>query len=203
MGRPAATTRGAEAGQRSSVGTSPDGARFVRDISWTILHRQSCVGDADGGVGAFAGPSGALLWGSRHDANPRGFPILVPGPGQTDVPLGCEPEIPVPDRDPQYYATKRGAPVAVSWLRLGGKFAELQHLRLELFAEGRGEPLPGTLWSKENRYKADFAGGFPEESAIFCAETTLAPATPYVARFRADGREGPVEIVWQFTTGRE
>jgi hypothetical protein len=201
-GRPAWTKRGAEAGQRSSVTNSPDGGRFVRDIAWTILHRQSCVGDAEGGVGAFAGPTGALLWGSRHDVSPRGFPILAPGAGQQDAPVACESEIPVPDRDPKYYATTRGAPVAVSWMRLGGRFAELKNLRLELFAEGTGEPLAGTLWSKENRYREDFASGFPEESAIFCAAAPLAEGTLHVARFRADGKEGPVEIVWQFRTGR-
>jgi hypothetical protein len=85
-------------------------------------------------------------------------------------------------------------------MRLGGRFAELTDLRLDLFAEGKGDPLPGTLWSKENRYKEDFAAGFPEESAIFCAAAPLAGGTVHVARFRATGKDGPVEIVWQFRT---
>jgi hypothetical protein len=199
--RPAFDARGAVAGKRSSVGTSPDGARFVRDIMWTILHRNSCVGDGSDGVGAWAGPAGSLLWGSEIDLSERAAPMLVPGPGQSDVPVRCEPEIPVPDRDPRYYATPRGTPVAVTWGRLGGRWAELTGLSVELFAEGRGDPLPGTLWSKEHRYKEDFASGFPEESAIFCADAPLAPDTPYVARFRATGKEGPVEMVWQFRTG--
>lgn len=202
--RPGFTDAGATAGKRSSVGTSPEGDRFVRDIGWTILHRGSCVGDAGDGVGAFAGPAGSLLWGTRIDASGRGFPILVPGAGQSGVPVKCEPEIPVPDRDPRYYETPRGAPVAVTWSRAGARWTELKDLRLELFADGEGDdvgdPLSGTLWCAEHRYKEDFAAGFPEESAIFCAAQPLAPGTSYTARFRATGREGPVEIVWQFRT---
>ncbi|MCE9635038.1 MAG: hypothetical protein K8T90_04965 [Planctomycetes bacterium] len=216
-GKPAITPRGAEAGKRSSVGTSPDGARFARDIFWTILHRGSCLGTPEGGVGAFPGPVGSLLWGPPIDASQRGFPLLIPGPGQTGVPVKCEPEIPVPDPDPKYYDTPRGTPICITWTRAGDRFADLKDLSVELFRatpkavdpadEGESVPtaagpvpISGTLWCKEHRYKEDFASGFPEDSAIFCASSPLDADTAYVVRFRATGKEGPVEFAWQFRT---
>ena len=108
--------------------------------------------------------------------------------------------------------------ICVTWPRGGDRFADLKDLSVELFRatpkppdegateEGPApaakgpEPLPGTLWCKEHRYKEDFASGFPEDSAIFCAASPLDADTPYVVRFRATGKEGPVEIVWQFRT---
>lgn len=216
-GAPKASATGARAGQASSVTNSPDGPDFVRDISWTLLHRNSCVAHASEGVGAWSGEAGGLLWGGGHDARDRGFPILVPGPGMDGVPTLCEPEIPVPDKNPDFYKTQRGAPLSVSWPRLGPAWEDLKRLRIELYAipEATGDdgsaappapvgPLPGTTYSKEYRYKEDFAAGFPEATVFFVTDAPLEKGTHYVARFKADGKDGKpesaVEFEWEFRT---
>ena len=200
--RPAATADGALAGKSSSVWASPGPEEFVTRIAGSVLHRSSTIGRASEGVGFFAGRSGCLLWGAQISGASRDFPVLVPGAGQTGVPLQCEPEAPNPERDPAFYGKARGFTISATWSGVddrpfGGVGGDV---RLELTPEGAKAPLPGTLFCAATPYHSGFRYGYPDDSVIFVADTPLAPGTTYVARVRADGEDGPIDFSWRFRT---
>jgi hypothetical protein len=196
--KPGFTTDGALAGSRSSVWAMGAAAQFVVRIGGSVLHRSSLLGRPSEGVGFYAGPAGSLLWGAEIEGISRGFPVAIPGPGQVDVPSNCEPEMPLPARDPNFYEKARGFPVSVTWSGLDD--GPVAKRRLELMPEGSTKPLPGTLFSAESPYHPEFRTGYPDDSAIFVADAPLARGTTYIARFRADGATGPIDFSWRFRT---
>lgn len=192
------TADGARAGQASSVWATGNGAAFVTWIAATILHRSSLLGSADEGAGAYAGGCGSLLWGGRIDAAAHGFPILVPGPGQSQVPPGCAPENPAPSGDPNFYGHGRAFPVSVTFSEWpAGVPADG---RIELFEGASAKPLAGTTFSAAKPYHDSYTGGFPGDSVIFVADGYLRTNTVHTARFTGQGQGGPVEFAWQFRT---
>lgn len=195
-GRPGYTTAGALAGRRSSVSERGDAGEVVRVFAATVLHRASCLGSAAEGVGIAAG-SGTALWGGDVDFAARGFPLLVPGPGQ-EAPASCEPEVPPPDRDPRFYAQPRGYPVSVVWR---GAWSDVADARIELFTvapSGAATPVPGTLFTPEEPY---WRAGRSMElgSATFVADRPLARGPTYVARFTAKRGEAEAGFTWSFS----
>jgi hypothetical protein len=190
------TADGAKAGRSSSVWDTMAPERLARVITATVLHRSSALGAACEGLGVAYGP-GACIWGGEVSAADRGFPVLVPGPGQVEVQTACEAERPAPDRDGAFYKTPRGYPVAVVWRRA---WSDATNARLELFTAGSTEPVPGDLFAPETPY-ADGAGrGIVTGAATFVAAQPLARGRSHVARFRCDRASGPVEFTWTFTT---
>jgi hypothetical protein len=163
-----------------------------------VLHRSSLIGRPSEGVAFYAGPAGSLLWGAAIEGASRGFPVVIPGPGQSDVPLNCEEEMPKPARDPAFYTKARGFPVSVTWSGLAA--GPVAKRRIDLLPEGSAKPLTGTLFSAESPYHPDYRNGFPDDSAIFVPDLPLASGTTYVARFRADGAAGPIDLSWRFRT---
>jgi hypothetical protein len=196
--RPGYTPEGERAGKSASCWAQGDGAEFVRKIGASILHRSSLVGRPDEGVGFFAGPAGALLWGAEIDSVSRGAPVMVPGPGQTGTPLACEPEEPKPSVDPNFYGRARGFPVSATWSRLADP--GVKDRKLEVFAAGAPKPLAGTTFSYERPYNDGFRAGYPDSSVIFVSDGPLPAATTFTARLSATAPDGPVEVVWQFRT---
>jgi hypothetical protein len=196
--RPGYTAEGAQAGKKSSVWDTSDGVKLARVIGATVLHRASLLGAAAEGEGIAIG-SGTCLWGGELDASRRGFPVLVPGPGEDAAPAICESEQPPPDRDRQYYAPPRGFPVTVLWR---GAWNDVKRARLELFAVGplgAAEPVPGDEFTPEHPYSGK-GRQIEIGAATFVAAKPLDRRRAYVARFRCERDTGPVEFTWTFST---
>jgi hypothetical protein len=196
--RPGFTQDGAAAGKKSSVSQTADPATLLRTVSATVLHRATCLGEAADGLGV-AYASGSCLWGGDLGASGRGFPILVPGPGEDAAPSACEAEQPPPTRDPNYYAQAHGYPVAVVWK---GSWDDVKNARIELFAlgpSGATELLAGELFSPETPY-TDRGRPIEVGAAVFVADKPLDRRKSFVARFRCDRETGPAEFTWAFAT---
>jgi len=197
-GRPGYTAEGATAGKKSSVWDNSEPARLVRVISATVLHRATCLGPSDEGLGIASG-SGVCLWGGELDVSENDAPVLVPGAGQEEAPITCEPEKPPPDRDMNFYAVPRGYPVAVVW---AGTWDDVLSARIELFLVGAGgatDPVDGALFSPEKPYTSK-GHAMETGAASFVATKPLERRRTYVAQFRAYRKSGPVELSWSFTT---
>ena len=197
-GRPGYTAEGALAGRKSSVWDTAEAQKLARVITATVLHRATPLGRAEEGLGVAIG-SGSCLWGGDLDSSGRDTPVLVPGPGQEDVPLLCEPEQPPPDRDTTFYGVPRGYPVAAVW---GGVWDDVHSARIELFTVGAGgaiDPVEGEQYVPERPYTGK-GRAMETGSATFVASKALEHHRTYVARFRADRAGGPVDLTWSFTT---
>lgn len=190
------TPEGERAGKSASAWEVGDGPGFVRRIGASVLHRSSLVGRPEDGVGFFVGPRGSLLWGGMIDSSARGGPLTVPAAGQTGVPLACEPESPLPTREPGFYDRPRGFPVSATWTGLAARPAGGR--TLELFEAGAAKPVAGVTFSDESPYNDGFRNGYPGDSVIFVADAPLREGALYTARVRAAGTGGPIEVVWQF-----
>lgn len=194
-GRRGYSKSSAEAGRRGSVigGGSP---AHVLELHRTILHRVTPIGDAANGFGLGYGP-GYCAWTDHPRTGGRSGPLLVPAPGQTNVPARCEPESPPPDRDPNYYGTTRGYPISVS---LTSDMA-LANYRLALFTTGRRpQEVEGDIFSPSNPYSSKVR----RNSMVFFVAIAPLKRGRYAARFEGDRRGGgTMTLVWTFTcTGR-
>ena len=129
-------------------------------------------------------------------ARTRGFPILVPAPGQRDVALTCGSEKPFPSRDAAFYERPRGYAVSV-WYR--GLYGELDDARVELHRadDPDGTPLPGDLFSAEEPYTPDFSDA---PMTCFVAKGALDRGTWYTARFTATDDDERIDFSWTFRT---
>lgn len=197
-GKPGYTAEGAQAGRKSSVWEDAEPAKLVRVITATVLHRSTCLGPADDGLGIASG-SGSCLWGGDLDVSENTAPVLVPGAGQEEVPIACEPEQPPPERDPAFYGPQRGYPVTVVW---AGAWSDVRSAQIELFAAGPGgavEAVAGEQFTPEKPYTSR-GRAIETAAATFVAHKTLDRRRTYVARFRAERASGPVELTWTFTT---
>jgi hypothetical protein len=197
-GRPGYTAEGAQAGRSSSVWEMAEASKLARVITATVLHRSTCLGRPEDGLGVGIG-SGSCLWGGDLDVSAHDAPVLVPGPGQEDVPVVCEVEQPAPDRDANFYATPHGYPVAVVW---GGVWDDARSARIELFLAGPGgaiDPVAGELFAPDKPY-SDKGRPIETGAATFVSSKPLDRRRTYVARFRAERAGGPVDLSWSFTT---
>jgi hypothetical protein len=196
--RPGYSVDGAQAGRKSSVWEDPEPARLVRVITATVLHRSTCLGPSGEGLGVAAG-SGSCLWGGDLDVSEHGAPLLVPGPGQEDVPILCETEQPTPDRDANFYGAPRGYPISVVWSRV---WDDLHSARIEVFLAGPGgaaDPVAGEEFTPERPYTAK-GRTIETAAATFVAGKPLERRRTYVVRFRGERTNRPVELSWSFTT---
>lgn len=185
---------GARAGRHGSVSEDPRPDRTVLRIGRTILHRETSLGQSRYGLGVGYGV-GSCLWGGALGTRKRGFPILVPSPGQKNVPTTCVSEEPVPSRDPGFYESPRGYAVAV-WY--AGLYRDLRNARIELYrVDGDEEPLSGDLFSAEQPYRPAFSA---KPMTCFVADRALDRETRYCARFTATAGDRPIDFSWTFET---
>ncbi len=194
VGEKAYTKDGALAGLRSSVSSDADPARVMDHITATILHRITCIGSSDEGVGVASGP-GSVLWGGRVDTTSRTLPVLVPAPGQVDVPLALRPEMPLPERDAGYYSVPHGYPISVSFR---GLWEDVSDSLLVIYEEDDPKKaIPGQLFSAEFPYRS--TNTHPGTTA-FCADEPLTKDTWYVAHFTAMSGAAKIDFTWTFRT---
>ncbi len=194
-GREGYTTAGNRAGRSSSLSPDSDPTAALRTIASTILHRNTCVGRRSEGLGlGFRGGGGSVMWGGSSAGPELGHPVVVPGPGQRNVPRSCRPEMPRPDMDARFYEHPRGYPVSVSFGRL---YREVSEIRLEVFMEGDAEPVDGFVFSPETPYSMSRPRNY--STAYFVAAEAFVRRTTYVARFSAQADGKPVEYVWSFS----
>lgn len=188
------TKGGARAGKHGSVSNDPKPERTVVHIAGTILHRETALGQSRYGLGVGYGV-GSCLWGGTIGTRKREFPILVPAPGQENVPTTCRSENPRPSRDPGFYESPRGYAVAV-WHY--GLYRNLRNARIDLYrVDGEEQPLGGDLFSAEQPYRPEFSR---EPMTSFVADRALARATWYCARFTASDGDRSVDFTWTFRT---
>ena len=120
-------------------------------------------------------------------------PVVVPAPGQVDVPLQINREQPVPDAAPAFYDQARGYPVSVTYARL-----PLTNVRLALLEADGATPVPGRLFTPETPVAQSAPGN--GGSAFFVPDRPLRAGRTLWALFtaRRDGR--PVRYAWSFRT---
>ena len=135
-----------------------------------------------------------VVWTSSA-SRPDTFPILVPAPGQHDVPLRIVEERPSPEGRPGYYRTPRGYPVSVGFLPRGAK-----NVRLRLRHVADDDAVEGDLFTPESPVHSAFPDNLG--TAFFTASHPLRPGSVYEATYTADHREGAVRFTWRFETGR-
>jgi len=192
--KPGASRTGAIAGRSSSVWERSDPVRLADAISRNVLHRRSLIARPSEGLGLAGGPAGSLLWGGRRENREPRAPLVVPGPGQRDVPLAVLAESPTPKDDPKFYSRTHGYPVAVHY---AGGFGALSEISLTLEPAEGGKRLPGTLFSPEKPYHPNYN----DTEVVFLAGSALRGNTWYLARFRATDLDGQFEVSWWFSTG--
>lgn len=194
-GRRGYTQEGARAGQLSCCSPNSAPEAMVRSFARTILHRSCLVSGAEEPMGVGSGSSGGCIWGAPPAPGPPRF-VLVPSPGQHNVPLACRSESPVSDSEPELYRRSRGYPISIG-TRSG--FRGFRDLHVELFAIDRpGVPLSGFLFTPERPYHSRHSGN--KGSVHFVPRTQLRGKTTYGVRFTASHGELPIEVLWIFTT---
>ena len=87
------TPEGREAAHRSTTSGQADAAESILTQTLTMLHRTNFIGPPEEGlgVGAVSGSKNtadgySVLWGGDPVLPPTALPVLVPAPGQQDVP---------------------------------------------------------------------------------------------------------------------
>jgi hypothetical protein len=123
----------------------------------------------------------------------KGYPVLVPAPGQTDVPLTLLPEVPTPDRREDLYARPRGYPVSVSFLP-----GDAGPARLTLRLVARKDPVASIEFTPTAPVHRAFAHNYA--TAFLVTEEPLERDSLYEVECRFGAAAAPA-LVWRFTTG--
>ena len=190
---PGYTEHGAKAGKHGTTSPLPiEGAAALHE---TMLHRITVLGSASHGLGVAAGAEGYCLWLELPSAAERRAPILLPAPGQTDVPTHAREERPPPTRDPGFYELPRGYPITIELRRL----PRLESSAVDLYEMRGAEPdaVGGERFDPRDPVTPDRTGN----RVHFVPRKPLEPLTRYVVRFRARLAEGePMLLVWSFRT---
>lgn len=193
-GIPGYSEAGAHAASISTVGTKRSAAGLVDEAVCMILHRQPFLGRATEEIGTADGERGSLFHGGRLLSIAPRTSVLIPGPGERLVPEGVLPERPVPERDPSFYATKRGFPVGVYF---PGNSEPLRDVSLTVTPYGADRPLAGDVFHDG----ALCHSSFRRREVVFVADAPLAARTWYRAQLTAKDEDGPLTVSWWFTTG--
>lgn len=202
-GHPGYSAEGVEAGKRGVIGAGGVAADQVRIMSTTMLHRISFLGPASIGAGVgevrkskSEGASGyTVLWCGRDLFLPEATPIVVPAPGQVDVPLVVEPEQPAPESEPDLYSAPRGYPISVTFGARPLRGVDLQLFRIK----GKKDvPVPGSLFTPEAPVHS--TRPLNAGTAFFLSKKPLPPETRFRAVFHAKEDGQPLSLTWTFTT---
>jgi len=206
-GKPGYSAEGELAARFSGVAYFPELATAITEQLATMLHRTLYLGPSLEGLGlgsrkgSLSGVLGySVMWGSEVRINADGFPVVVPAPGQIDVPRFCEGEEPGVEGDPDFYQRAHGFPISVSYDRI-----PLKRLRIELFRMGkrqRGRTVAGHLFSQERPVNKSFDSS-NARTAFFVAEKPLEKRATYMAMLTAEtpkggAHAGRFEFAWRF-----
>lgn len=193
-GTPGYSEDGAAAGMSSILAGTSEPLEALRLFVATMLHATDLLGDGGSGFGvgsAAGGRSGwTVIWGADGGARADGTPLVVPAPGQADVPLRGSGEIPPPDDPPGWYDRPRGFPVSAL---LAGR--ALSHVKLQLFEGTSPTPVAGRLWTPEAPIAQVHGGN--DGAAFFMADVPLTAKTAYTAELTAE--EGDQRRVWAWS----
>lgn len=207
---PGYTPEGLEAAREGVMERTGDPAVALERLTAMLLHRTPFLTDPTVGLGVGAvgappkgsagpapsgavGPPGYSVLRAGRALGSRAQAVLVPGPGQADVPLTLLPEVPVPEPQRDLYAQPRGYAVSVSFLPGGAPPP-----RLVLRVADRPAPLPCRLFTPAAPLHPDFAHNYA--TAFLVPEEPLAPRTTYEAECRLGPPQDEQILVWRFTT---
>jgi hypothetical protein len=199
--RPGFSLLGREAARHSMISADANPASAAAAATRAMLQRTRFLCDAREGIGVGA-PSRpqsrdvtaySVIWTGREAHVPDGTALVVPGPGQTDVPIACQREEPAAENPLRFYSKARGYPVSVSF---GAR--KLEQVSINLYADAGKTEVKGYCFSPERPIHSSV----PDNActAFFVAEDPLLRAHPYVAVFTAKEEEREVRLVWGFTT---
>jgi hypothetical protein len=123
--------------------------------------------------------------------------VMVPAPGQIDVPRRALRDSPVPASVPKFYASVRGWPVSVS---CSYTYAELEKVELKLF-ESDGDEVEGFPITMSD---AGFTSQGFSATYLFAAAQMLESKSKYRAEFQARLKKSgrPINYSWSFTTAK-
>jgi hypothetical protein len=207
-GRPGYSTEGRTAAIEGVMERTEDPAYALARLTRMMLHRTPFLGSEDQplGVGSTGAPDArpaaqlgtgfTVLWAARALTTDT-YPVLVPAPGQRDVPRELLPEVPIPEERPAFYAAPRGYAVSVSFLTSGGEPPKLSLHRAENGKAAEGKTVEGETWSPRRPVHSTFAHNY--RTAYFAPLAPLDAMTEYVVDWTAgDGST----LSWRFRTGR-
>lgn len=205
-GRPGYSSEGLTAAQEGVMEKTGDPARAVERLTAMLMHRTpflcdpafpvgvGAVGTKGGDHDPATGPPGFSVLRAGAALGSKAFPVLVPAPGQKDVPLTLLPEVPTPDRRKNLYDAPRGYPVSVSFL---GK--DQSGARLTLRVVGKKDPVPSVVFTPAEPIHASFAHNYA--TAFLVTEEPLARDTLYEVECTFGEGAQAQRLVWRFTTG--
>jgi hypothetical protein len=205
-GRPGYSPEGHTAAQEGVMERTGDPARAVERLTAMVLHRTPFLCDPKFPVGVGAvgfkggdhdlsiGPPGYSVLRAGPAMGSKAFPVLVPGPGQKDVPLTLLREVPEPDRRKNFYDAPRGYPVSISCL---GKDQVATGLTLKIV--GKKDLVPSFVFTAAEPVHASFAHNYA--SAFLVTEEPLARDTTYEAECTVTEGAKSRRLAWRFTTG--
>jgi hypothetical protein len=201
-GNPGYTKEGHRAAKRHATSGTPDAALGIREQTGSMLHRLSYLGAATGGlgVGAIAGANNSSAAGYSVVGGPTASPknlsevVVVPAPGQRNVPSRIKTERPNVEDDPSFYRRARGYPISVTWGSLGVTQSSLQ-----LF-DGRGKRVSGRCFTPEKAVHSTRPSN--GSSAFFVTDQPLQSSTDYTVEFTATERGKPIRWRWTFATSK-
>ncbi len=171
----------------------------------TLFHRSEYIYPSTTmGTGADGGYSVVWIENAQNDnarwLNHHKLPsrwVMVPGPGQVDVPRRAKRDNPIPKSVPDFYQAERGWPISVA---TSYKYGQLTDVSLRLFdakgAEVDGYPI--------NMGDAGFGAPGFQAHYLFAAKSPLESEAKYRAEFRARLKQGGREMRydWTFQTGK-
>jgi hypothetical protein len=171
----------------------------------TLFHRsefiypsQTMGAGADGGysvVWVENGQSDNARWLKRHNLKSRW--VMVPGPGQSNVPRRAKRDSPTPASQPDFYQSQRGWPISVA---TSHQYGHLTDVSLRLF-DAKGNEVEGFPITMGD---AGFGASGFQAHYLFAAAAPLESETHYRAEFRARLKSANRQIVysWDFETSK-
>jgi hypothetical protein len=205
-GRPGYSEEGHEAAVEGVMERTGDPARAVERLTAMLMHRTPFLCDPEFalGVGAVSttggdgdltvGPPGFAVLRAGKAMSSKAFPVLVPAPGQKDVPLTLLAEVPTPDKREDLYTGPRGYPISVSFLA-----KDAGAPRLTLRVVGKKDPVASVVFTPTEPIHRSFAHNYG--TAFLVTEEPFARDTTYEVDFRSSGAVDAQVLVWRFTTG--
>jgi hypothetical protein len=205
-GRPGYSPEGHQAAEEGVMERTGDPARAALRLTAMLMHRTPFLCDPHftlgvGAVGATGeegapdiGPPGFSVLRAGPAMLSKAFPVLVPAPGQKEVPLTLLPEVPTPDKREDLYARPRGYPISVSFL---AKDAGAPRMTLRIV--GKRDPVASVVFTPAEPIHRSFAHNYA--TAFLVTEEPLARETTYEVEFRSSGAVDARVLIWRFTTG--
>ena len=206
-GRPGYTDEGRTAAVEGVMERTAEPAYAAFSLTSMMLHRTPFLCDPGTplGVGAVGAPSNDPVLGlgkpgfcvlrAGKALASKAFPVLVPGPGQRDVPLAIRAETPTPENFKAFYDAPHGYPVSVGFLP-GTDRAP----RLALRIPAKNQVVDSVVFTPAQPVHSAFAHNYA--CAFLVALKPLEPGTTYEAECGLGEGSAARTYVWRFTTTR-